>query len=397
MSSGYDSLRRGENIWRARPSFPASRVFSLVWSTPLRRSLLITAVWRGIIAICGIVAYYVMPPGKADPFTLLHAGWSLNPFTLVIDSGIRNDAIWYADIARHGYQYSPYHMSSIGFYPLYPLLVRLLSLLAGNVYLAGMLISTVCMFLAVALLNVWLSDRGLGDRLPLATALLLAFPFSFFYAAMYTESLYLVLVLATFIWYERQRWWLAALCIFLAVLTRPTAVILPPTLLVLMLVSRRGGWKPWIPVVAGGLGILAFAAYQYVAFGTPMAYTHTHAGAPEYATMSRALQDLLLHARPGIPQWYLASNLGVGLLFLAAVPLVYRKLGPAYATFAALTVVLRLVSTLPGMERMVIVDFPVFVALACTEWRRFVFGYFVFGMYFVMFFSAAFAAHWSLF
>lgn len=358
---------------------------------------MITAVWRVVVAASGVCAYYLLPRGSFNTFTLLHQGWRLNLFTLLIDAGVRNDANWYAGIAQHGYSYSTVHESSVGFYPLYPILVRLLSLSIGDVYVAGMLISTACLVVAVALLVAWMQRHGAGGRAAMAVALLLCFPFSFFFAAMYSESLYLMLVLATFLCCERKSWLLAALCAFLAVLARPTGVILLPCLLVLTLTSSSRGWKPWLPLAAGIGGIAVFTGYQYLAFGTPLAYVHAHALPPEYATLSQAGQDLLLHARLGIPSWYLGCNLAIGLLFLLPVPLVYRKLGPAYATFATLTVLMRMASTLPGMERMVIVDFPVFAVLACTNKRRFLTAYFVFNIYLLIFFTAAFEAHWSVF
>jgi hypothetical protein len=369
----------------------------LLQSNPLRATIFITLMWRVYVGVCGAVGYYFLQRGKFTHFTLIHHGWPANPFTVALDAGIRNDSVWYAKIASHGYSYSSHHISSIGFYPLYPLLVKAVSLIVGNIYVAGMMVSTLCLFGAILLFAVWLDQRGLLDRAPLATALLLGFPFAFFFAAMYTESLYLLLVLGAFIWMERQSWLAAALFTFLAVLARPTGVILIPCLALAAWQNQYASWRRWVPSLAGLLAYILFSLYQLLRFGTPFAYYRTHAGSPEFATPRRYLADLMLQGRPGWPSWYLGGMLVIGLIFLALVPLVYRRFGPVYALFVALSVLLRLTSTLPGMERMVIVAFPVFAALACLSDRRIILTLITVNFWMAVCLTASFAAGWGFF
>jgi len=52
--------------------------------------------------------------------------------------------------------------------------------------------------------------------------LLAAFPFAYFFGALYTESLFLLLALLAFYAIERQKWGLAACMAFVAGATRPT-------------------------------------------------------------------------------------------------------------------------------------------------------------------------------
>lgn len=381
---------------RSRAPTPA-RLAAWTWGTPVRRCMTVVAAWRLLIALATVAAHFVMPHGKFTAFSLFHHGWPVNPFTLAIDGGVRNDALWYARIAQHGYTYSTHYQSSIAFYPLYPLLIKIGSLLTGNAYVAGMLISAVCLFGAAAALCAWLENRGLARHAPLVTAVLLCFPWAVFYAAMYTESLYLLLALGAFTAYERSRWSTAAVCVSLLVLSRPQGILILPCLAVLAPRSRQWQWRALTPFVAGAAALAGFAIYQYAAFGTPIATIRAAAVPPWSRSLSRAALDITLHGRPGLPPWYLAVMFIIGILFLAAIPVVYRRFGPAYALFAALSIIAPAASGLISLDRYAIVDFPVFAVLACTHNRRVLVGYFTFSFYCLLFLVGAFTAGWGIF
>lgn len=412
-----------------KPRTATDSTLGNLWATPLRRAFLVTGVWRVAVGIWAIAAHGMAGQGPYASQTLMRTGWSRNPFTLLIDAGVRMDAWWYVRIVEHGYTFSTRHISSIVFYPLYPLLIKAVSLITGNVFLAGMLISTLCLFLSVLVLQRWLDGRGLGNASAMTLGVMLCFPFGFFWVSMYTESLFLFLALATFIFFEKQRFAPAATCAFLAVLARPTGLILAPCLAAMIL----AGWHPstflrrsrtanedlstdpagpvakherqdpstgarvapWLAVAAGPVGWAAFAVYQWVAFGTPLASVRAEAVAPFSRDVSQAVSDLLLR-RPGFPPWYLAFMLGIGLLFLAAIPLVYRRFGLPYALFAALAVLFPMTSGLTSMERYVLIDFPVFAAVACSRRRAAPVSLAAMGFYAMLAFMAMFVAGYTL-
>jgi DIE2/ALG10 family len=386
-------LRRSK---RAKPSPAARRNRRDLLGGPLAASLLMTGAWRLLVAVVGIWAHFSLQKG-GNYRSLLHHGWSINLFTLITDASVRLDAYWYGSIALHGYRYSPYHVSSIGYYPLYPMVIKVVSLGVDNVYVAGALVSTGCLFLAVYLFYTWMRHRGLENDAPAATALLLLFPFSFFYTAMMTESLFLALVLAAFNTAERGRWWWSSLAVFLAVLTRPTGIVLVPAIALLAWKDRGGGRSRWLAPAAGVGSNIAFTIYQWVAFGTPFAYERTHAAPPNNMTIHQAISDVLLQARHGFPSWYLGFMLFWGVLFLAFVPVVHRRFGMAYALYATLSVLIPLVTTLPGLERYVIVIFPVFAAVATVPHPRLKFALLCVSFWLGMAFTGFFVQGYGLF
>jgi Mannosyltransferase (PIG-V) len=378
------------------PSTPRQHAWAISLPRTLIFAFAVAAVWRVLIAACAVAAHYMLPHGKFTAFSLIRSErWPTNPLTLAIDGGVRNDALWYARIAQHGYTYSTAHSSSIAFYPLYPLATKGVSLLAGNVYVSGMLVSLVCLFLAVAMLHLWLDGRGMANQAPITTAFLLLFPWSVFYAAVYSESLSLFLALTTFVCFERKRPWLAFAAAFMLALTRPTGILIVPALFIAVLAVRDRSWRDWIPLGGGPLALACFGLYQWIRFGTPVASFRAAAVAPWSRGIGQALADFQLHPRVGFPSWYFGFMLAIFLVLMALTPLVRRRWGLPYAVFSAMSILLPAASGLASIERYAALDFPVLTLL--PNGGRLRVALFTLFFYFMIFFAAAFAAGWGVF
>ncbi|MCP9486760.1 MAG: glycosyltransferase family 39 protein [Gaiellaceae bacterium MAG52_C11] len=149
-----------------------------------------------------------------------------------VDVWARWDSDWYLRIAEHGYSGAP--SSTTAFFPLYPGLVALLGrLLAGHYVLAGVLLSLAACAVAFVLLQRLARER-LGEEGAVRAVLYLAiFPTALFLQAVYSESLYLALVLAAFLLADRSRFLGAGVATGLAMLTRPVGIALLPALALL--------------------------------------------------------------------------------------------------------------------------------------------------------------------
>jgi Mannosyltransferase (PIG-V) len=136
------------------------------------------------------------------------------------------DGEWFLHIAQTGYAS---HDANVAYFPLYPTLVGIIGSygLGGNVLLAGVLVS-----LITGLFAFWLfyelvrHDFGTGVARK-SLLYLTVFPTSFFLAATYSESLFLTLALGAFLAVRRyDNWWLAAILVGLAALTRNIGILL---------------------------------------------------------------------------------------------------------------------------------------------------------------------------
>ena len=115
----------------------------------------------------------------------------------------RADSGWFLPIAQHGYQRN----GGAVFYPLYPLLVGLLGRAFGGYYVtAGIVVSLASCLGAFFSSHFWLL-RGSASRAPgERSSTSRSFPMSLFLQAVYSESLYLLCVLAAFFFADRRPW-----------------------------------------------------------------------------------------------------------------------------------------------------------------------------------------------
>jgi hypothetical protein len=224
-----------------------------------------------------------------DPSNLT-APFSFLPNALVAPLA-RWDSVWYLTIARFGYQHIRERMA---FYPLYPGLIHVVAWVVRSDLIAGVLISVVAFAVALVLLHRLVRldfDAEVADT----TVLLLAFcPMSFFFSAVYTESLFLALSVGAIYAARRERWLLCGVLGFLAALSRNggIALIIPASIIyfygpragtavLTRWGTQAGGWRRlmprhrlrpdaiWLLLIPAGL--CSYLAYLGLKYGDALA------------------------------------------------------------------------------------------------------------------------------
>ncbi len=137
------------------------------------------------------------------------------------------DAGWYLAIAAHGYQYVPGAQSSVAFFPLLPILIRLAEIFTDPVT-AGVLIVNLGVAAAYVLLYALVRFEFPNDeQIARRTLLYIAFfPTAIYSLFIYTEGLFLLFAVATFYFARRERWSLSIAAAILGGVTRAPGVIL---------------------------------------------------------------------------------------------------------------------------------------------------------------------------
>jgi hypothetical protein len=309
------------------------------------------------------------------------------------DLWARWDGGWFVHIARHGY--TDEHTTT-AFFPAYPLLVRALGwVIGGHVVVAGVLVSLAACAVAFVLLHELARDL-VGEQAAARTLVYLAvFPTAFFLGAVYSESLYLLLSVGAFLASSRGRWPAAGAAAGLAILTRPSGVMLLPAL---ALLARRA---PQPGRAGAGLALALpiaalWPAWLWATFGHPFAFLGAErdtwqrrlSPAGPLGGAWKALQATLHSFEqllaggnrfPGADDATQAA--GLNLEALAATVLVvalgvvaWRRLGAAYGLFTLASVALPLSSPIANfplfsMPRFALGVFPVFVALGALGAR----------------------------
>lgn len=139
------------------------------------------------------------------------------------------DGVHYLTIVQQGYIGTGLIQA---FFPVYPGVTWLLSFIIPNQLLAGLVISLSMVLLWVMIGREWLSEIFSTKVATWSMVAWLLFPTSFFLVSMYTESLFLVLVvLCLWLGYRRQ-WMLAGVVAAVASGTRVTGLALVPALMI---------------------------------------------------------------------------------------------------------------------------------------------------------------------
>lgn len=226
------------------------------------------------------------------------------------------DGVHYTSIAQNGYfQYEQ------AFFPGYPFLIRLFSRGLGlDPSWVGFILSNIFALINGLLLYKLLEsyfkpdnlrhsgesraqsrdDSRIENKSFWSIIFLFAFPTSFFFSAVYTESFFLFLILSAFYFSHKQKYLLAGIFGALASFTRLVGIFLFPALLIeWWLISKKNlnsqcanaltrqcanllkqpfnhlTIKPLLCLSLIPLGLLSYIYYLYISIGDPLFFFHS--------------------------------------------------------------------------------------------------------------------------
>lgn len=244
------------------------------------------------------------------------------------------DTAHYMGIAQNGYDR---HWRA-AFFPLYPLLERIGSFAVHSPFLVGLVVSNIAnLGLLMVLYQLVKEDFG-HHRARNAVLYLSIFPSAFFFAAAYTESLFLLLTLLSFYQIRHGRWWLAGFFGFFACLTRSTGIFLALPFVYEYLRTRGFSLKQIrLDIIALAMipsGLIAFSVYCQWWLGDFLAWDHAQATwhhqlmAP-WETLYLTIHTIR-HGTPGLLSFQALHNLlDLSLILFVLVMVALMFIGPA--------------------------------------------------------------------
>jgi hypothetical protein len=347
---------------------------------PQARLVLIWAAWSATILILAQAAQ-TLPGEIPDRLRLGAVAESVPPLA-------RWDSGWYYRIITEGYSYGPQSAeTSVGFYPLYPILVRaIVSVVHTPIFWTGIALSLLCLlgslFFIADLARMWEPD----DDPRYTIDGILFFPTAFFFASFYTESLFLLTTAAALWGARRGRWLVAAVGAAGAGLTRLNGVLI--LLPIVMLAAAEAGWrlrglrgKHFLALLGGIAGAAAYPAYLWYRWGSPLLYVRAKNNVIGVTQGFRPPTHLARLALKKI--WELVSGIGLGgqirswlelsslLGFTVLVFLLFRRRLLPEATYCAATVLLFwCAGSFDAIDRYVLALFPGFFLIGHLLRRR---------------------------
>jgi len=322
-----------------------------------------------LVFFVGYVTYY---------FSVGH----FSPSFILLNMFSRWDSPHYLFIAQNWYVNSGDPANFIVFFPLYPVLIKLVTFDFAYANLSGLLISNVSAFVAAVYLFK-LAKLDFDDSVAKKAVVFLSiFPMAFFFSAIYTESLFFALVISSFYYARVGKWSLAGVLSLLAALTRLAGLLLLPALIVEYL--HQKGWNlrkvgaevSWVflPV----LGFLIYLGINVQVTGNPFTFVaiervHWYQTIDPLLGFSRALHWATTAAYP--------ENITIGLagISFAAFGLAMivagfsKRFRMSYLVYMSLTWMLAVATGWwISVPRYIMAMFPMFILLGLFSKRKIV-------------------------
>jgi hypothetical protein len=333
------------------------------------------------LAILALVAVAVLPSFEAVgapgwPAPPLGPGWHN-----LVTAWERFDGLWFLRVATGGYVDGD---GSAAFFPLYPMLIRILSPVLGGHPLAAALLVSNAAFLGALVIFYLLTDSEYDEATARRAVLYLAvFPTAFFFLAPYSESLFLLLAVSSLAAARRGRWEVAGIVGALASATRSVGVLLPFPLAVEAFhqwKERRGGLvRPLIWSAVASVGTIAYLFFWWRKSGDLLAPLHQQAiwqreAALPWMTLASGTREAFRW--PGVyPGGYHLLDWLVVVPALAAAGWVAVRARPVFSAYAWASLLAPLALVFPGrpfmsLPRFLLAIFPLFWFPAVLAHRR---------------------------
>lgn len=195
------------------------------------------------------------------------------------------DGVQYLIIADH----DAYYQYQQAYFPLFPLLIKVVgTIIGGKLLYGGLVISVFSLFWGLILLRKLLNSLpGKNKFVWSSVVYLLLLPGSFFFVSVYTESLFLTLFCGALLLLNRKQYVLAAITACLLGMTRLVGVFVVIPIVVYFAfpyLSEKRAWlkrfiqglKPvhLLVIFSPVLGLLIYMTYLYITVGDPLAFIH---------------------------------------------------------------------------------------------------------------------------
>lgn len=279
------------------------------------------------------------------------------------------DGVHYIAIAGGGYG-----LFQESFFPLFPLLLRFFAQIFGGNYLVGALFLVhVSLFFFLFFLWKLITIDFSNNVARWAIVFLGVFPTSFFLGSIYTESLFLALVVGSYYAARKRHWFISSFLAALASATRLVGIFLLPALLYeWWLCSKEKKNLIWLGIIPFGLFaymiFLYFTGHDFLAFiHSQPAFGANRSGGElillpqviyRYIKILTTVSWLEYDFRIAFLELLLFNFVLVILMFTA------NKMRKSYLVFSFLALLGPTLSgTLSSIPRYVLVVFPFFIML----------------------------------
>lgn len=272
------------------------------------------------------------------------------------------DGQHFLNIAKNGYQQS----FEFAFFPLYPLLIKLISNITGSFLISGLLISFLSSFFTVIFLFKLVEAEFDFATARKTIVMLLIFPTAFFLLTVYSESLFLLLTVASFYFLKKEKFFWASILAILAFLTRFVGVAVLAA--VLFVIYQQFKFKKPIFYLLIFGGMVLVLSFFYLTSQNPFIFisaeqhwqrTLTLPGLNIWETVKSLVTPGFINQNIVAVFDLLFTIFGLGLILR-----VKRFLEMKYFIYSLISILLPIFTpSLSSMPRFILTIFPIFIIL----------------------------------
>jgi len=365
----------------------------------LKKLILLFLVWRVALFIPLFVAqsieYRQGYPYTSPVYFLENKESAVSHF--LISPWANFDGVYYLLIAADGYTVNA------GFFPLFPLSVYLTTSIFGDVlpfdpnqYFTALLL--VSLFFLLSLVAMYkLIKLDYKSEIAIRTIIfMLIFPTSFFFASIYSESLFLLLSLSSLYFARKKMWVLSSVCGGLLTATRLVGIAIIPVLIYEFLKSDppslklRGAKKNLLknikqflvriwPLFLIPIGLLIYMSFNLQKWGSAFYFIQAQADLQNERTVDgiilipqtifRYFKILTTVSSNQFEWWIALLEISVFVFIVVMLYIAWKKkVRLSYILFAAIAFLIPIsTGTFTGLPRYSLILFPVFIALSLMK------------------------------
>lgn len=351
-----------------------------------KKLVLLFLSWRIFLFVPLIVSNYFLLPREGFGYTLtlhfLDKGSFLSNFLLYPWGNF--DGVYYLLIAAKGYTVNA------GFFPLFPLTIKIASSILGPAvsglpfdprqYFTALVLVSIYFLLAIVVMHKLILIDFKKSIAIWSIIFMLVFPTSFFFATIYSESLFLFLTVLCFYFARKKKWLLASIFGVLLTATRVVGIAIAPALFYEFLQNEKSFFKiKVLPLLLSPLGLLGYMYFNYLKWGNALYFIQAQGNLQNNRTVNSIVlfpQTMYRYAKilttVSLSQyeWWIAL-LEISVFVFAATLLFVawkKKVRFSYILFSVIALLIPVsTGTFSALPRYVLILFPIFIGLALLK------------------------------
>lgn len=321
-------------------------------------------LFMGCVGAVAAAGYFILPARHA-PLSFIAPYLQSN---FLLWSWANFDGEHYLSIAKYGYQIRG-GFTQYAFFPLYPLLIKLVAFIVRDYLIAGILITFASLTIIIRVLPLWLREIRAKGADTVMISLLLA-PGAVYLAAVYTEPLFLAIACTVFYLAERKKWGAAIVLAALGTATRVNGLFLAGFLVGKILLDRNSGKKYRLLSLFSFSGIAGYMTYLDLRTGDPLAWFHTQdewgkgTATSPIVTAGNYLRAVTVDFSPDLIHFVVVIEVLVTVwaLYLAWTAVRRKLLGYPYLFYSIGNLAMPIATgSLGSMPRFILTLFPLFI------------------------------------